>query len=99
MMWIIVSYDFPSDDPAQYRRFRKCLLKCGFTFIQKSLCWRWVHSMEKAGSIQSAVRNALQSSGNILLWQLSDRSFASAFFWEDRRSVAMPDPPDPWLVL
>lgn len=98
-MWIVISYDFPSDKPVWYQHFRKGLLKSGFSFVQRSLCWRWVHSPERAESLCNSVRTALPPGGKILLWQLSDRAFASASWWEDGKSAAMPTPPEPWIII
>jgi len=98
-MWIVVSYDFPSDRPALYRRFRKTLLKCGFSFAQKSLCWRWAHSHEKAESLRRTVEKELRAGGCALCWLLPDRVFAAAACWNKASPVEMPSPPEPWLIV
>ena len=99
MMWIVIAFDFPSDNAADYRRFRKSLLRSGFSFIQKSLCWRWVHSAEKADSIRNSLESSVQSVGKILCWTLPDRLFSTALSWEDGSLKPLPDPPDPWIIV
>ena len=84
---------------ARDRRFRKSLLKAGFSFTQKSLCWRWVHSPEKAEAVRHAVEAAVRPVGSIFLWMLPDRIFDNASHWKDGSPDPMPQPPDPWIIV
>ena len=98
-MWLVIAYDFPSENSAEYRRFRKSLLKHGFIFVQKSLCWRWVHSSPKAGSLRKKVESSIRGADKILVWELSDLVFGSASRWNNGTASEMPDPPLPWTII
>ena len=98
-MWLVLSYDIPSGNAKQYRMFRKQLLQAGFSFPQKSLCWRWVHSSGKADSIQKRICAAFTAPGRLLFWRMPDSVFDAGVCMEDLQEKKMPDTPSPWIVV
>lgn len=97
-MWLVVSYDIPSEETRTYRKLRKALLKAGFSFPQKSLGWKWVQSGERAESILRSIRFAASTSGHLLSWRLPDHIFAGGECRENGVPGEMPNIPTPWIV-
>lgn len=97
-MWLLLSFDIPSDCGREYRKFRKELVSKGFSFIQESLCLRYVHSQEKAESVWKHIEKNLPS-GKIFSLQISDREFFLASFWENGKKIQPPEKPCPWIIL
>lgn len=97
-MWMVISYDIPSQDSGIYRRLRKKLLRAGFSFPQKSLVWKWVRSAEKADCIQKQIQTAAPS-GLLMFWRIPDQVFAGGHCLENGVEKDMPDIPDPWIIV
>ena len=97
-MWLVVSYDISSQEARAYRKLRKELQKAGFSFPQKSLGWKWVHSSERAESILRNIRSAAPASGHLLAWRIPDHVFAEGQCRKNGELVEMPDIPTPWIV-
>jgi len=77
-MWLIAMFDLPMDTPAlrrHYARFRKLLLKDGFTKLQFSVYIRHCASRENAEVHTSRLEDSLPPSGEVRVLTLTDKQF------------------------
>lgn len=59
-----------------YTRFRKTLIKDGFTMLQFSVYARFVPSDEAAMAHRRAIRNAIPPAGQVRIFAITDQQFA-----------------------
>ena len=95
-MWLFALFDLPvkeKEDKRQYVRFRKMLLKNGFTMLQYSVYARHCASEETNDIYRNHIKDALPSDGQVRLLGVTDRQFGKmdVFFGKKRRKVE--DPP------
>jgi CRISPR-associated protein Cas2 len=77
-MWLFAMFDLPVDTPAarkQYARFRKALLREGFTMLQYSVYARFCASQEAADSRRKQIRAVLPPEGEVRLLAVTERQF------------------------
>lgn len=97
-MWLMVSFDIPSENGKEYRNFRKVLLQQGFEFMQKSFAVRWIDTAWRRESICNTIQKELPP-GKLLFFQISDREFSLTSSWLDCKKTSLPHPKDPWLII
>ena len=95
-MWLFALFDLPvrtRENRRQYARFRKALLREGFTMLQYSVYARFCNSEERSNIYRSHVREQLPPEGQVRLISVTDRQFAKmeVFFGKNRHKVE--DPP------
>lgn len=95
-VWIFALFDLPVDSKdarREYTRFRKSLLKHGFTMLQFSVYARYCPSEEASVAHRNAVRSVLPADGQVRLLSVTDGQFEKmeVFFGEKREAVE--DPP------
>ena len=91
-MWTLVLFDLPTDTKEarkDYTRFRKHLLKNGFTMMQYSVYMRHHASTENAAVHIKRVRNALPYDGEVRVIQITDKQFGKiqVYFGKRKKSV------------
>ena len=77
-MWIVVLFDLPTETKAarkEYTRFRKFLLKDGFSMMQYSVYMRHSSSDENAQVHSKRVRIALPDDGEVRILKITDKQF------------------------
>ncbi len=77
-MWLFALFDLPVDEPKlrrEYAKFRKSLLKSGFTMLQYSVYAHYVASEESDDALRKKVQAALPNHGQIRLVSVTDRQF------------------------
>lgn len=77
-MWLLVLFDLPVDSKSarkQYARFRKELLRDGFTMLQYSVYARFCASEEAAQVHRKTVREGLPPEGQVRIVTLTDIQF------------------------
>lgn len=93
-MWLLTMFDLPVDTKKArkaYARFRKELLRDGFTMIQYSVYVRHCPSEENAQVHLSRVQRWLPDDGEVRLLSLTDKQFERMrIFWGKLRK---PTPP------
>ena len=75
-MWLFAMFDLPVDEPQarkEYARFRKTLLKHGFTMFQYSVYARYCASEEASEAYRKRVREVLPPHGEVRLLAVTDR--------------------------
>jgi len=95
-VWLFAMFDLPVDSTRrrrEYARFRKFLIRSGFSMLQYSVYARYCRSEDSARSIRSDVRAALPPAGQVRLLNVTDRQFAKMeVFFGGKRHPAE-DPP------
>lgn len=88
-MWVTVMFDLPVDTKLarkQYTRFRKELIRDGFTMMQFSVYIRNCASIENANVHINRVKNWVPPDGEVRIVTLTDKQFERMHvFWGNRR--------------
>ena len=77
-MWLFVMFDLPVDTQKarrEYTRFRKNLLKAGFSMLQYSVYARYYSSEETCRTCKNYVRSVLPPEGQVRLLSVTDVQF------------------------
>ena len=95
-MWLFAMFDLPVDTKAarrEYTRFRKGLLRDGFSMLQYSVYARYCPSEESSEAYRRHVQAFLPADGQVRLLAVTDRQFGKmeVFFGKNRKPVE--DPP------
>lgn len=91
-MWTIVLFDLPTDTKKarkNYTRFRKHLLKNGFTMMQYSVYMRHCASDENTHVHVKRVKLALPPDGEVRIIKLTDKQFGNieVFYGKKRKQI------------
>jgi CRISPR-associated protein Cas2 len=100
-MWLFSMFDLPVDTAAarnRYTRFRKGLLRQGFTMLQFSVYARYCGSEEKAKILKSRLKSTIPGQGQVRFLMVTDRQFAKMEVYCGRKPVD-PEAPPEQLVL
>lgn len=95
-MWLFAMFDLPVTTQAkrrQYARFRKFLLREGFSMLQFSVYARYVPSEEAANGHRERVRRALPPEGQVRLISITDRQFGKMDVFFGKKRAPTEDPP------
>ena len=77
-MWVVAMFDLPTDTPRArkaYARFRKDLLKDGFTMMQYSVYIRHCASNENARVHITRMGHLVPSAGEVRFLTITDKQF------------------------
>ncbi len=95
-MWVIAMFDLPTDTPRErraYTRFRKDLLKDGFTMMQYSVYIRHCASIENAKVHATRMGHCVPSAGEVRFLTITDKQFGRIETYVGRNRKAPPNPP------
>ena len=100
-MWLFAMFDLPVDTREarrEYTRFRKSLLKQGFTMLQFSVYARYCASEEAGQVYRNHVHGILPPDGHVRLMSVTDRQFGKmeVFYGKLREE---PEPAPQQLML
>jgi len=88
-MWLLTMFDLPTDTKKarkDYTRFRKALLKDGFTMMQYSVYIRHCASEENVEVHDRRVEASLPPDGEVRLIRITDKQYERMrVFWGKRR--------------
>ena len=88
-MWLLTMFDLPTDTKKarkDYTRFRKALIKDGFTMMQYSVYIRHCASEENADVHDGRVVAVLPPDGEVRLIRITDKQYERMrVFWGKRR--------------
>jgi len=88
-MWVLAMFDLPTDTPQarrQYTRFRKALVKDGFTMMQYSVYIRHCASEENAAVHEKRVEAHLPPDGEVRVLRITDKQYGRMrVFWGKMR--------------
>ncbi len=104
-MWLIASFDLPStghEAAKRYRRLRKVLISSGFSFVQKSVAWRWCENHEHCDGIIAKVLKPLSVNGDMLFFfdpRLSFQEYNARLRRECSSSAGRPAAVDDFCLI
>ena len=88
-MWVLAMFDLPTDTAAarrHYTKFRKALVKDGFTMMQYSVYVRHCASEENADVHEKRVTAHLPPDGEIRVLRITDKQYERmGVFWGKMR--------------
>ena len=79
-MWLIVTFDLPTETPAQkkaYTTFRKFLLSDGFSMHQYSVYVRHCASLENTDVHEQRIRKNMPNEGSVSIIRITDKQFGN----------------------
>jgi CRISPR-associated protein Cas2 len=95
-MWVFALFDLPVDTKAarkRYTRFRKALLKQGFTMLQYSVYARYAASEESGVILKERVKPEIPPDGQVRLLMVTDHQFGKMEVWFGKKLKPAEDPP------
>ena len=96
IMWLYVMFDLPTETKAQRRhaaRFRKDLLKDGFSMHQFSVYVRHCASNEAAAVHIRRIKNMVPDEGLISVLKVTDKQFGDTIRFIGRKRQPPPEKP------
>ena len=96
ILWVFVSFDLPvvtAKDRKNYARFRKLLLRNGFTMLQYSLYVRHCNSFENAEVHRKRIKAILPPKGEVAIYSLTDKQFGAIEFFRNIEKADRPSTP------
>ena len=96
VMWTLVMYDLPTEtkkDRALAARFRKELMKDGFSMFQFSMYVRHSASSENAHEHKRRVKALLPEYGKVGILQITDKQFGEMELFYGAKEYPMPNIP------
>jgi CRISPR-associated protein Cas2 len=96
VMWTLVMYDLPTEtkqDRKVAAKFRKDLLKDGFSMFQFSMYVRHSSSSENADVHKKRVKKSLPEHGKVGILQITDKQFGMMEIFYGTKKVDLPDVP------
>jgi CRISPR-associated protein Cas2 len=96
IMWTLVMYDLPTEtkkDRKLAAKFRKDLLKDGFSMFQFSMYLRHSASSENAEVHKKRVKSSLPEHGKIGILQITDKQFGQMEIFYGKKSEDLPNVP------
>ena len=101
-MWLFAMFDLPVDKPElrhEYAKFRRALLRQGFTMLQYSVYVRYVASEESDEAYRKKVYEALPSHGQVRLVSVTDRQFEKMEVYVGKKRERVEEPPHQLMLF
>lgn len=95
IMWIFVLFDLPTSTKEEMKaatKFRKTLIKDGFTMHQYSIYLRNCSSRENADVHARRIQKYLPKYGKISVMTVTDRQFKLMVMYYGKKEVPVPQP-------
>ncbi len=95
-MWLIAMFDMPTETKAHrdaYVKFRKGIMRDGFSMMQYSVYIRHCASEENAGVHCERVKGLLPSEGEIRVLAITDKQFGRMKVFYGRKRRPAPQSP------
>jgi CRISPR-associated protein Cas2 len=96
VMWTLVMYDLPTEtkkDKKAMARFRKELMKDGFSMFQFSMYVRHCSSAENADTHKRKVKDMLPEHGKVGIIQITDKQFGQMEIFFGKKPQNLPEVP------
>lgn len=96
IMWTMVMYDLPTETKKERKvaaRFRKELLKDGFSMFQFSMYIRHSSSSENADVHKKRVKKLLPELGTVGILQITDKQFGMMEIYYGKKEQELPNVP------
>jgi len=89
-MWILVFFDLPTDTKIErkiYSKFRKELIKDGFSMFQFSIYLRHCSSRENRDVHVKRVKKIIPEKGNVGILSITDKQFEMLEIFDGRKKT------------
>ena len=96
IMWLFVFFDLPTETARErkaYAKFRKGLLKDGFTMMQYSVYIRHCASPESAEVHLKRVKAMVPPQGHVSVMQITDKQYGKIINFWGKKSSPLPEGP------
>lgn len=96
ILWVFVFFDLPTETKKDRKfsaRFRKDLIRDGFTMVQFSIYSRHCNSRENADVHIKRVKSFLPPHGEVIIFTITDKQFGMMEFFRGRKQTEPPDTP------
>jgi CRISPR-associated protein Cas2 len=96
ILWILVFFDLPTEtkkDRQIYSRFRKDIMKDGFSMFQFSIYLRHCSSRENADVHIKRVKRSLPPKGLIGIMTITDKQFGMMELFSGKEEKTLPNTP------
>lgn len=96
IMWLFVFFDLPTRTDSEkktHARFRKDLLKDGFTMMQYSVYDRHCASAESVEAHIKRIGKLMPPKGHVSIMQLTDKQYGGIINLWGKKSVPLPESP------
>lgn len=96
ILWVFVFFDLPTEtkkDRKNHARFRKSLIKDGFTMVQFSIYSRHCNSHENADVHIRRVKSFLPPLGEVIIFTITDKQFGLMQFYRGAKVAEPPETP------
>lgn len=93
IMWVMVYFDLPTETRKNRKdaaRFRKDLLKDGFTMFQFSIYIRHCASRENAEVHTRRVKGMMPAEGFVVVMNITDKQFGDIEMFRGQKTAAAP---------
>ena len=100
-MWVLVFFDLPTETITERKvasRFRKNLIKDGFTMFQFSIYMRFCPSRENAAVHIKRSKNGLPKKGKVCIMLITDKQFGMMELFQGQKEIE-PETPSQQLEL
>jgi CRISPR-associated protein Cas2 len=94
ILWILVLFDLPTETATErkiYARFRKNIMKDGFTMFQFSIYLRHCASRENADVHVKRVKKLLPEKGHVGILTITDKQFGMMEIFYGKKLAKQPD--------
>lgn len=101
-VWLLAMFDLPVTTRAarkDYARFRKVLLREGFSMLQFSVYVRYLMSEEAAEPFKRRIESELPSKGEVRLVTITDRQFGKMIVFFGKKRGSAEKKPDQLLLF
>lgn len=96
ILWILVFFDLPTEtkkDRAAHAKFRKEIMRDGFTMFQFSIYLRHCSSRENAEVHLKRVKKLLPEKGSVGILTITDKQFGDIELFRGKEKDKRPDTP------
>lgn len=96
ILWVFVFFDLPTEtrkDRKNSAKFRKDLIRDGFTMVQFSIYSRHCNSRENADVHIKRVKGFLPPHGEVIIFTVTDKQFGMMEFFRESKLAKHPETP------
>ncbi len=89
-MRLILMFDLPNDDEEDrkiYSRFRKNILRLGYTMIQYSIYVKCINTQSKIEQEVEKIKKILPNQGNIRIFAITEKQYQNMYMLRGKRKI------------
>lgn len=101
-MWCVVMFDLPVQTKGERKeaaKFRKLLVDAGFSMIQFSVYAKYSPTVHSNMVVEKMIRADLPDEGEVRIFHLTDRQWASAVRIISKRAVSVEKAPEQLTIF